>query len=71
MIRDGQVSTYQAPDGTPVHCELRADGELVIQAEDGRPTAPSVAGRDLVKLSDDPLWPDGWSRNRGLSWLPD
>jgi hypothetical protein len=48
--------TYRTPSGTLVHCTSRADGTLRLDHEDASYT--SQGGEELVKLSDDPFWPD-------------
>jgi hypothetical protein len=39
-----------------VHCTSRADGTLRLEHED--PSYSAKGGEELVKLSDDPYWPD-------------
>jgi hypothetical protein len=48
--------TYRTRSGTLVHCTSRADGTLRLDHED--PTYSAKGGDELVKLSDDPYWPD-------------
>jgi hypothetical protein len=47
--------TYRTTSGTLVHCLPDADGTIRLEHED-----PSCARKtgELVKLSDDPYWPD-------------
>ncbi len=68
MVR--QRGTYRALDGSLVHCALRGD-EIEVEIESGSPARISSLERDLVKLSDDPDWPDRWDRNRGVAWPTD
>lgn len=68
MVR--QRGTYRALDGSLVHCVVRGD-EIEIEVEQGSPAHLSRLERDLVKLSDDPDWPDGWDRNHGVAWPTD
>ncbi len=70
MIEVRHIGTYRTRDGALVHCVPRADGELRFEAEDGRLTEISLSEGDLVKLSDDPCWPDRWGRDR-VSWPSD
>jgi hypothetical protein len=48
--------TYRTRSGTLVHCTSRADGTLRLEHEDRSYSA--TGGEELVKLSDDPYWPD-------------
>jgi hypothetical protein len=48
--------TYRARSGALVHCTSRADGTLRLEPEDASYSAKG--GEELVKLSDDPYWPD-------------
>ncbi len=64
------LGTYRTADGTLVHCVRHGD-KLEIEVEDGPPTLVSPHDGYLVKLSDDPDWPDGWDRNRGGLWPTD
>ena len=48
--------TYRTRSGTLVHCISRADGTIDLDHEDR--TYSSKGGEELVKLSDDPYWPD-------------
>lgn len=40
-----------------VHSRALADGSIVIEREDGT-THGRLGGEELIKLSDDPNWPD-------------
>ena len=51
-----EPGTYRTRDGELIHFRIGRDGELVIEVE-----SEHVRGRlggELVKLSDDPDWPD-------------
>ena len=48
--------TYRTRTGALVHCISRADGTLRLEHEDD--SHSSKGGDELVKLSDDPYWPD-------------
>jgi hypothetical protein len=48
--------TYRTRSGALVHCTSRADGTLRLEPEDA--SYSSKGGEELVKLSDDPYWPD-------------
>jgi hypothetical protein len=48
--------TYRTRSGALVHCTSHADGTLRLDHED--PTYSAKGGEELVKLSDDPYWPD-------------
>jgi hypothetical protein len=48
--------TYRTRSGTLVHCTSRADGTLLLIHEDE--SLLSKGCDELVKLSDDPYWPD-------------
>ncbi len=50
-----EAGTYRTSAGTLIHFRRRPDGTLSFEAEDG---ARDARG-ELVKLSDDPDWPDG------------
>lgn len=47
--------TYRSRSGALVHCTSRADGTLRLEHED---SYSAKGGEELVKLSDDPYWPD-------------
>ena len=51
-----EPGTYRTTAGTLVHFRPTPDGTLVIDLEDER--ASKLGGEALVKLSDDPYWPD-------------
>ena len=48
--------TYRTRSGTLVHCISRADGTIDLDHEDR--SYSGKGGEELVKLSDDPYWPD-------------
>jgi hypothetical protein len=48
--------TYRTRSGTLVHCTSLADGTLQFEHEG--PSYSGKGGDELVKLSDDPYWPD-------------
>jgi hypothetical protein len=59
-----EPGTYRTSTGVLMHCRLGADGTVRIEIEDERalgrrPLSDDVA---IVKLSDDPSWPDRWDR---------
>jgi hypothetical protein len=47
--------TYRTTSGTLVHCLPDADGRVRLEHE---VPSGSRTGGELVKLSDDPYWPD-------------
>ena len=49
--------TYRTRSGTLVHCTSHADGTVRLEHEDLSYSAKG-GGEELVKLSDDPYWPD-------------
>jgi hypothetical protein len=57
-----EPGTYRTPAGDLIHFRIDREGRLVIELEDERVRAR--VGGELVKLSDDPDWPD---RNPRLS----
>ncbi len=59
-IATPEPGTYRTTSGTLVHCRREADGSLRFEREDG--TAPRI-DELMVKLSDDPDWPDAPQRN--------
>jgi hypothetical protein len=52
-----EPGTYRTKAGILVHSRELADGSIVIVREDGA-THGRLGGEELVKLSDDPNWPD-------------
>jgi hypothetical protein len=52
-----EPGTYRTTAGTLVHFRPTPDGDLVLELEDERATG-KLFGEVLVKLSDDPYWPD-------------
>lgn len=52
-----EPGTYRTPAGILVHSRELADGTIRIEREDGA-THGRLGGEELVKLSDDPNWPD-------------
>ncbi len=53
------VGTYRASDGGLVHVREHHEGGLVVEAERGTRVSPdSLDLAGLLKLSDDPFWPD-------------
>jgi hypothetical protein len=50
-----EAGTYRTSLGSLVHFRPTPDGSLILEAEGARAVPP---GDDLVKLSDDPNWPD-------------
>jgi hypothetical protein len=54
-----EPGTYRTSAGTLVHCRQRADGSLRFERED---RTRGVRDDLMVKLSDDPDWPDAASR---------
>jgi hypothetical protein len=56
LIRE--PGTYRTRAGMLVHLRASADGTITIQHEDARSAGRMGGADDLVKLSDDPDWPD-------------
>jgi hypothetical protein len=56
-IKVSEPGTYRTRAGTLVHSRKRADGSILIEREDGAAHG-RLGGEELVKLSDDPNWPD-------------
>lgn len=52
-----EPGTYRTTAGTLVHFRPTPDGDLVLDLEDERANG-KLGGELLVKLSDDPYWPD-------------
>jgi hypothetical protein len=52
-----EPGTYRTTAGTLVHFRPTPNGDLVLEPEDERATG-KLGGEVLVKLSDDPYWPD-------------
>ena len=52
-----EPGTYRTTAGTLVHFRPTPSGELVLEHEDER-VVTKLGGEILVKLSDDPYWPD-------------
>ena len=52
-----EPGTYRTTAGTLVHFRPTPDGDLVLEREDERAMG-KLGGEVLVKLSDDPYWPD-------------
>ncbi len=50
-----EPGTYRTRSGALVHSRAFPDGRIVLEREDGGRMA---GDDDLVKLSDDPDWPD-------------
>jgi len=55
--RVSEPGTYRTKAGILVHSRELADGSIRIEPEDGA-VHGRLGGDDLVKLSDDPNWPD-------------
>ena len=51
-----EPGTYRTPAGDLIHFRIDLEGRLVVELEDERVRAR--VGGELVKLSDDPDWPD-------------
>lgn len=51
-----EPGTYRTHSGILVHTRALADGSIRIEREDG--LAHARIGEEVVKLSDDPDWPD-------------
>jgi len=51
-----EPGTYRTTAGTLVHFRPTPDGTVVLDVEDERTS--KLGGDALVKLSDDPYWPD-------------
>lgn len=49
--------TYRSDSGDLVHVRRDFAGRYVVQTEDPA-TSEELSGAALIKLSDDPLWPD-------------
>src|SRR5438045_2549064 len=58
-----EPGTYRTSTGILVHSRALADGTIHLEREDGA-TYGRMGGEELVKLSDDPNWPD-WSPDIG------
>lgn len=52
-----EPGTYRTTAGTLVHFWRTPDGDLALFLEDER-VVGKLGGEVLVKLSDDPYWPD-------------
>ena len=63
-----ETGTYRATDGRLVHIRSDADGGTLIEVERAAPRRVAPADRitaGIVKLSDDPHWPDLEPPRRG------
>ncbi len=56
LIRE--PGTYRTSSGSLVHLRSFPDGRIVLEREDGVTLARTGGEEHLVKLSDDPDWPD-------------
>jgi len=52
-----EPGTYRTKTGILVHSRELADGSIRIEPEEGAAHG-RLGGEELVKLSDDPNWPD-------------
>ena len=52
-----ELGTYRTRAGTLIHFRRAPDGTTILDAEPSAQETPS-SPEDLVKLSDDPNWPD-------------
>ena len=52
-----EPGTYRTTAGTLVHFRPTPDGDIALFPEDER-VISKLGGEVLVKLSDDPYWPD-------------
>ena len=52
-----EPGTYRTTAGALVHFRQTPDGGLILELEDER-VRGKIGGEVLVKLSDDPCWPD-------------
>ena len=52
-----EPGTYRTSSGILVHTRALADGTIHLEREDGEQHG-RMGGEELVKLSDDPNWPD-------------
>jgi hypothetical protein len=64
-----EPGTYRTPAGELIHFRIDPDGDLVLHPEDERVRAR--LGVPLVKLSDDPDWPDVSRRHSDLALFAD
>lgn len=53
-----EPGTYRTSSGTLVHLRSFPDGHIVLEREDDRTRLRLGGEEPLVKLSDDPDWPD-------------
>ena len=58
LVATIDIGTYRAADGSLLHVRQRQDGELVVEVERERGCRGPLDAAHLVKLSDDPYWPD-------------
>ncbi len=56
LIRE--PGTYRTRSGVLVHLRSSRDGSVVLEREDGVAHPRVIPDEPLVKLSDDPDWPD-------------
>ncbi len=56
LIRE--PGTYRTSSGALVHLRSSRDGSIVLEREDDGAHARIAGDEQLVKLSDDPDWPD-------------
>jgi hypothetical protein len=63
----GSPGTYRSRGGALVHVRRHRDGDLVIEAEQDRGRVPVPDLLTLVKLSEDPYWPDLGPAHAGLA----
>ena len=52
-----EPGTYRTTSGVLIHCHIDRDGILVLEVED-ESVRGKLGGVEVVKLSDDPYWPD-------------
>ena len=52
-----EPGTYRTTAGALVHFKPTPEGRLILELEDER-VRSKLGGEALVKLSDDPYWPD-------------
>ena len=72
----GEPGTYRTKAGELVHCRIGPDGALIVERE-AREPRDDERGKlggfsiELVKLSDDPNWPDVTERSADLELFAD